>query len=162
MRVTALLAVLALASGCSHQNLSRSIPEQEWRVVADENCEPYSPNYSIVLERDFEARLTRPLGPMEFPKPRCWYVTPSGGLLLHTGQRPASLSHESPECPLVRSAERKDIPQEHIESSDTDAPSGATVDLRGIEHTPGVSIAVCYRNGGSGWEVERVMVSMSR
>lgn len=131
-------------------------------MVADENCEPYSPIYSVALKRDFEARLIRPLGPTEFPKPHCWYVTPNGGLLLHTGERLASLSHESPECPLVRSAEHKSIPQEHIESSDPEAPSGATVDLHGIEHTGGVSIAVCYRNGGSGWEVERIVVSTSR
>jgi hypothetical protein len=162
MRFAAVMVLLNFACGCAHQPAGGPMLEEELYVLGHKECAPYAPNHSIALSRDFEARLIRSGADASYPKPHCWYVTPSGELLLRASQSPVPLDDERPDRACV---EPDRVPQQHLESPDAETSGSATphahvkrIDLpdesRGL-----VAFLVCYRNEGTGWHVAMVSIS---
>jgi hypothetical protein len=151
MRLTALIASLCATFGCVHQPVDESKPQNGSPVFGDKDCASYAPNHSIALSRDLEARLVQSLSPNHVPSPHCWYVTPTGMLLLRGGQPLPPTDHEDayPSC-----TKRVGVPQENVESSDTEPTGNAALDLSGYrpDRNRGL-VEVCFVDQGFGWHL---------
>ena len=161
MRLVALMGLLAFGCGCVPQPGSESKSQEWYRASQVIDCTPYAPNQPITLRPDFEAGL---IEPNHFPKPRCWYETPSGELLLRAGQPPSTAERDGAEACAVSEHTHQAI----SESADAMQPDPQMASSKGAVVLQGYDpdkwkghVMVCYRNQGFGWNMEKVSIFTS-